>query len=528
MKKTLLFLFLSCNLPAQDIQVFDGASSITLEPSGAYFKPQSMHFSNLSLGRYNLINNTGGNNIALGQYIHNVGPGTASLNIAIGNMNSYGNFGTRNVSIGHSALQSYTAASRNTLVGHGVYSYSLGNNNVILGYEAGKGNPTDYPDSSNVFIGYLAGQGSSGSNQLVIHNTNETNPLISGDFYNRILKFDGSVGIGSMQPTARLFLQDGGFRMYNSIDNKSWEWNYDATGNYLYLDEFGIRRKLYLSNGDAVRLGVGIVPLVNLHIHAPQTGTPSVLKLSNASTGSTLSDGLMLTAHHGGEASLINQENAPLLLGAGNISGTLTIHQNQTVGIGMHGFTPQAKLHLSNVEAGANTTLRFTNSASDYYTADGFELSFQSDKKMVFNNLEGNDIYFNSSVSNASSEFSIKANGRVGLGTDTPATKLEVNGFTKLGSDAPAIKTKKLTGITADTEGFATTVAHGLNAAKILSITVMVEFQTNQYIHEGYTQTAERLFNWYADTTNISVMNSPTNSDLIRSKPFRILITYEE
>ena len=40
------------------------------------------------------------------------------------------------------------------------------------------------------------------------------------------------------------------------------------------------------------------------------------------------------------------------------------------------------------------------------------------------------------------------SNNNVGIGSGTPAAKLEVNGYTKLGSDAPAIRVKKLTGTT--------------------------------------------------------------------------------
>jgi hypothetical protein len=54
-----------------------------------------------------------------------------------------------------------------------------GGNNVFIGYESGKGNLNG---SSNVFIGYQAGTSASGSNQLYIDNSSDSNPLIHGDF----------------------------------------------------------------------------------------------------------------------------------------------------------------------------------------------------------------------------------------------------------------------------------------------------------------------------------------------------------
>lgn len=120
------------------------------------------------------------------------------------------------------------------------------------------------------------------------------------------------------------------------------------------------------------------------------------------------------------------------------------------------------------------------------------------------------------------------AGGKVGVGTISPTTKLEVNGFTKLGSDAPAIKIKKLIGITSDIEGGATYILHGLNFAKILSVTALVNFDNTQYFPPNLSTGIESNFNFYLDINGINIINSPTNSDYILSKQVKILITYEE
>ncbi len=119
--------------------------------------------------------------------------------------------------------------------------------------------------------------------------------------------------------------------------------------------------------------------------------------------------------------------------------------------------------------------------------------------------------------------------GNVGIKTiSEPTSALEVNGFTKLGSDAPAIKTKKLTGTTSAFQGGASSVPHSLTASKILNVSVILEFGTNSFIPSSYNFNPGYEFDWYSDATNIIVVNKSNNSGSVLSKPFKILITYEE
>ena len=121
-------------------------------------------------------------------------------------------------------------------------------------------------------------------------------------------------------------------------------------------------------------------------------------------------------------------------------------------------------------------------------------------------------------------------NSRVGIGTSTPTTSLEVNGYTKLGIDAPSIKTKKITGTTAATDGGYVEIYHGLNDAKILSISMLV-----LNIGPGYAD-------WYGPNTGgfgcnyyfrqasnwILVQNRFGDSAGILSRPIKVLLVYEE
>jgi hypothetical protein len=101
-------------------------------------------------------------------------------------------------------------------------------------------------------------------------------------------------------------------------------------------------------------------------------------------------------------------------------------------------------------------------------------------------------------------------------------------GYTKLGSDAPAIKMKKITGTTASVQGGQTSLTHGLTASKIIAVNLMIEFNPGEYIGDAHTYIGGYQANFVLYPTTILVSNSTSNSANILSKPFKLLITYEE
>lgn len=104
-----------------------------------------------------------------------------------------------------------------------------------------------------------------------------------------------------------------------------------------------------------------------------------------------------------------------------------------------------------------------------------------------------------------------------------------VQGYTQLGTNAPKIKMKKITGTTDSSQGGQTTIAHGLDASKIISVTSQVYYNSNtDFVLPSHTWSAGYEYNLSVDTTNIYVNNSGANSSNILSKPVTILITYEE
>jgi len=122
----------------------------------------------------------------------------------------------------------------------------------------------------------------------------------------------------------------------------------------------------------------------------------------------------------------------------------------------------------------------------------------------------------------------VKGIGRVGINASDPQAQLQVNGYTMLGNSSPKIQLKKLTGTTNSVQGGQSIVAHGLDASKIISITVLVEWSTNSFLHEGYKWSSGYEFNFYTDATAIYISTISGNSSNILSKPFKVLITYEE
>ena len=122
--------------------------------------------------------------------------------------------------------------------------------------------------------------------------------------------------------------------------------------------------------------------------------------------------------------------------------------------------------------------------------------------------------------------FGVDTNGDL---TITPSgSKIIVDGFTELGSAAPAIKMKKLTGTTAATEGSFVDIVHGLTASKILAVDLLIEYSAGSFItDESSSLGVGYVASYLVSSTNVRVINHPTDSENVLSKAFKILITYE-
>jgi hypothetical protein len=115
-----------------------------------------------------------------------------------------------------------------------------------------------------------------------------------------------------------------------------------------------------------------------------------------------------------------------------------------------------------------------------------------------------------------------------------------ITGFTQLGNSvpagaaagatAPSIKTLKLTGTTGATQGASASVTHGLSLSKILSYSVLVNIggSVPSLIPPENTSDTALKYTVFCTGSSIFLLNTSGSSSGLLSKPFTVLITYEE
>ena len=176
---------------------------------------------NVSFGYTSLIPNTTGTaNTAFGDSAlshidvgyNNTALGASALhsdsygyeNTAIGSKAIYSNVtGSNNTAIGISAMYNTKLGNNNIAIGWGaLFGNVLGNNNVAIGTSAG----SNSIGSNNLFLGHNSGLFEQGSDKLYIANSSTTTPLIWGDFSNSLLNINGKLGIGTANPLNKLHI----------------------------------------------------------------------------------------------------------------------------------------------------------------------------------------------------------------------------------------------------------------------------------------------------------------------------------
>ena len=150
--------------------------------------------------------------------------------------NSTGKWNTAN---GSRALHSNTTGNSNVGLGYSANRFNrAGSQNTILGYEAGRG-PTIHDKSGNVFLGYQAGYYEVGDNKLYIENSNDSLPLIWGDFGADSIRINGSLvvtgnihGVAPGSVSSIDDLSDGRTTGYSVFLGTAAGMNDDGTDNY--------------------------------------------------------------------------------------------------------------------------------------------------------------------------------------------------------------------------------------------------------------------------------------------------------
>jgi len=157
--------------------------------------PNAAEDDNTAIG-YNTMTSASGTpeyNVAVGS---NAGSGLREdYNVAIGyqTMDAVGTDGSYNTAVGAQSQTGVVDGDNNTSLGaSSLAAVTTGNNNTAIGYEAGNSVATG---DANVFLGYQAGSSETGSNKLYIDNSNTNVPLIGGDFSINQVSISGSLSI---------------------------------------------------------------------------------------------------------------------------------------------------------------------------------------------------------------------------------------------------------------------------------------------------------------------------------------------
>lgn len=210
-------------------------------------------------------------------------------------------------------------------------------------------------------------------------------------------------------------------------------------------------------------------------------------------------------------------------IGIGTFSGNNSVSGDQNIFIGAQsGF---------NSNGASYNIMMGTNAGSGNTTGNG-NIIIGANADVGYNNLTNAIAIGQQAVVSASNSLVLGGVGpmavKVGIGTTTPTAELEVNGYTKLGTTSPAVKMVKLTGITSAVQGNSVLVAHGLNAGKILSVELLVEYNPGSFVPASYAYTSGYECSFYFNATTLYIGNVTGNSANVLSKPFKVLITYEQ
>ena len=346
--------------------------------------------------------------------------------------------------------------------------------------------------------GILFGSGTNPASGVISYNTSNTPKGISfadnGNLTRMVIDKDGHVGIGTTSPNALLSLTSTGTELTGTAMSSHFKTNAGILGSS----------------------GASEINLASIGFMAGSNNTSLGIRAYRTGAGTAWTNTALLLEY--------DVDNTPR-----PSSGFLALNANGNIGIGT--ANPFAKLHISAGDAsfalfgpnsyggmlyvGATPNNQNAAQTAQVIASDGnLHIDPASGKNIYVGYFQARDIYLNPN------------GGKVGIGTTIPAASLEVNGYTKLGSDAPSMKVKKLTGTTSATDGGSVAIAHGLTSSKILSVSVLVSI-TNGFIPPNYLSPGLHFY-WHEVLGSIIVTNEPGGSAQILSKPFSILITYEE
>ncbi|MFZ2978592.1 MAG: hypothetical protein WA057_02900, partial [Candidatus Magasanikiibacteriota bacterium] len=347
--------------------------------------------NNILVGNNAGLLNTGSEVVIIGD---NAGRGnSANFLTAVGSSSGYSNSGSHNSFFGFYSGFSNTSGLGNVFIGMSTGRLNnIGSHNTYLGLEAGL-NATS--SQGNIFLGYQAGSSEIGSNKLYIENSSSVTPLIYGEFDNNLIRINGQLNVtatsslatttisnlvatrGSLSGMSGLISMWTNDVEYVTSSSARLAISTDATG-LTYDNSTGV----FSLDGDYV------IPLVN--------------STTDWNTAYSWGD-------HAIEGYLTSYtETDPIWIASS--SDYLTIDNASST---------YAKLSLNNTFSGENTFTGTTTLATT--TASSLTVSELSSGSVIFAGDSG-------LLLSSSSLYWDNVNGRLGIGTNTPAYTLDVNG----------------------------------------------------------------------------------------------------
>ncbi|MEP7142457.1 MAG: hypothetical protein ABI707_06290 [Ferruginibacter sp.] len=362
------------------------------------------------------------------------------------------------------------------------------------------------------YIGGNINSNTAGSEAMDIHFLTSSSGL--GGLAERLrIKDNGNVGIGTPAPDGRLTVAGNTsvpqlklyqgtasdfarIRLTNingNTNNRFWDIAATIDAGAAANDRLNFYNQAggnILSLGGSGNVGIGITsPGASLEI-ARGTGSNGTLKINGTTYDSRFNNG--------------DDENT--LIRGGKASSNVFVGDKGNGKIYIGGGSGNGDVEISNADANANIELRQTNAISGGTPY----IDFTSDPFQDYNVRL---------ILNASHELSITGGN------------LNVNGYTKLGgASSPAIKTLKLTGVTSLVPAGFVIIPHGLDASKILSVSILVSTLTGDYVPASYFNGTGLWYNYIILANAIKVVNPLLAIDYfgIIGRPLKIFITYEE